>query len=89
MALQYNCSQQGGSSKDLIPRISVQSSSRGETEIALNFFSVWLFFLQQEKMTIERDVQLLYNIKSSAGKAGTSDCIVRTLRPFNLRNPKN
>lgn len=41
MALQYNCSQQGGSSKDLIPRISVQSSSRGETEIALNFFSVW------------------------------------------------
>lgn len=40
-------------------------------------------------MTIERDVQLLYNIKSSAGKAGTSDCIVRTLRPFNLRNPKN
>lgn len=57
----------------------------GETEIFTLPFG--LFFLQREKMTTKRDVQLLCNVKSSAGKAEATDRMVRNIT-VTFRNPK-
>lgn len=46
-----------------------------------------LYFFQREKMTTKRDVQLLCNVKSSAGKAEATDRMVRNIT-VTFRNPK-
>lgn len=91
--LQRNCSQQGGSSKDLTPcnilhcgATDESYRNRGEPEIFTSL-AFGLYFFQREKMTTKRDVQLLCHVKSSAGKAEATDRMVRNIT-VTFRNPK-